>query len=71
MFSNIWSQHRHSVSCMIMLFPFHAKTRSDLRPQVKQAVSLVVADGHLIFLMCLREYLWINIFNLLPSRACT
>ena len=46
-------------------------TRSDLRPKVKYVVSLVIADGQFIFLMCLCEYIWVNIFNLSPSRACT
>ena len=40
MFNNPLSQYGHSVSCMIMLFPFHANTRSDFRPQViKPCVS--------------------------------
>ena len=37
MFNNTWSQHGHSVSCMIMLFPFHANHQ--IRPQAKSKVG--------------------------------
>ena len=33
-------------------------TRSDIRPHVKWAVSIVIADGHLVFLRSLCGYGW-------------
>ena len=44
-------------------------TRSDVRPHIKWAVSLVIADDHLIFLMGLCGYVWVNILTLSPSRG--
>ena len=41
-------------------------TRSDIRTRVKWAVSLVIADGHLIFLRGLCGYAWANIVTLSP-----
>ena len=35
------------MSCMTILFLDLQITRSDIRPQTKQAVSLVIAYGHL------------------------
>ena len=40
-------------------------TRSDIRPHVKWAVSLVPAKSHLIFLRCLRVYVWVILTDLL------
>ena len=41
-----WSQQGHSVSCMTILFLNLQITRSDIRPHIKWAVSLVIAYGH-------------------------
>ena len=43
-------------------------TRSDIRPHVKLAISLVIVDGHLSFL---RGFvgLWLNIVTLSPPRV--
>ena len=45
-------------------------SRSDIRPHIKWAVSLVIL--HMvtsIFLQGLCEYIWVNILTLLPQRA--
>ena len=41
--NDIWSQYRHSVSCMTIPFSYICLqiTRSDIRPQVKRVASLV------------------------------
>ena len=44
-------------------------TRSDIRLHVKWAVSLVIADGWLIFLRGLCGYVWVNILTLSPPRV--
>ena len=44
----------HTLQCLQI-------TRSDMRPGVKRAVSLVIPDGHLIFLRRLRRYVWVNV----------
>ena len=41
-----WSQEGHSVSCMTILFLNLQFTRSDIRPHLKLAVSLVIAYGY-------------------------
>ena len=45
-------------------------SNSDIRPQVKWAVSLLIADSHcgtLIFLKGLCWYVWVNILTLSPQ----
>ena len=42
--------------------------RLDIRKYVKQAVSLVIADGHLVFLRGLCGHVWVNILTLPPWR---
>ena len=46
LFINTWSQYGHLVSCMTILFLCLQITKSDIRPQVKWAVNLVIADIH-------------------------
>ena len=41
----LWYQTGHSVSCMNILFRKLQITRSDIRPDIKWAVSLVIAYG--------------------------
>ena len=48
LFNGTWSQYGHSVSCMAILFQNSQNTRSDIRPHIKWAVSLVIACGHFI-----------------------
>ena len=49
LFSDTWSQCGHSVSCMTILFLNLPITRSDIRPHIKWAVSLMIAYGHFNF----------------------
>ena len=45
-------------------------TRSDIRPHIKwAAVSLVIVNGHLIFLRGLCGYVWVNILILSSPRV--
>ena len=44
-------------------------TRSNIRLHIQWSVSLVIADGYLIFLKGLYGYSLVNIFNLSPPRA--
>ena len=53
--------------CMIILFQRLLITRPDIRPHVKWAVSLVIADGYLIFLT--GGYVWFNILTWSPLRT--
>ena len=41
-------------------------TKSDLRPYIKWAISLVIAAGHLILLKGLCGYAWVNMLTLSP-----
>ena len=45
-------------------------TRSDTRPHAKWAVSLVIADGHLIFLSGFCWYVWVNRLTINPKGTC-
>ena len=47
---------------------FYAR-KSNIGPQIKWAVSLVVADGHLIFLRGLCAYVWVNMLTLSPPKV--
>ena len=46
LFSDTWSQSGRLLSCMTILFLNLQITRSDVRPYIKWAVSLVIAYGH-------------------------
>ena len=46
LFDDTWSQQRHSVSCITILFSMPANHQ--IKHQAKWAVNLVIADGHLI-----------------------
>ena len=45
LFNDTWSQWGHSVSCMTILFLDFQITRSNIRPHIKLAFSLVIASG--------------------------
>ena len=50
LFNDTWFQQGHSVSCMTILFQTILQiTRSDNRPHIKWALSLVIACGHFDF----------------------
>ena len=51
----------YSESCMTIHLSAFAIHQVNIRPQVKEAVNLVTAHGHLIFLRGLCEYVWVNI----------
>ena len=67
LFNDTWSQQGHSVSCVtILLLNFHLPiTRSDIRPHIKWAVSLVIAYGHFNLSP---GFVWVNILTLSPLR---
>ena len=65
LFKDTWSQ-----SCMAILFLNLQIIRSDIRPHIKWAVSLVIAHGHFKSssgVLC--EYVWVNILTLSPPRG--
>ena len=45
LFNDTWSLEGHTVSCMTIFFLNLQITRSDIRPHVKWAVSLVITYG--------------------------
>ena len=47
LFNDTWSQEGHSVACMTILFRDVQISRSDIRPHIKWAVSLVIL--HMVF----------------------
>ena len=59
------------MSCMTIFFYKQVQiSRSDIRPHIKWAVSLVIL--HMvtsIFLQGLCGYIWVNILTLLPQRG--
>ena len=65
--------HSKSIRCHTSIWPYSFLclqiTRSDIRSHLKGAVSLVIADGHLIFLRGLCGYVWFNILTLSPLRV--
>ena len=73
LFNDTWSQWGHSVSCMTTLFSMIATSSdqtSDHTCHQNWAVSLVIADGSLIFLnhgLC--GYVWANILALSSLRV--
>ena len=69
LFIDIWFYHGHSVSCLTISCQNLQITRSNIRPHKKWAISLVLAGGHLIFLMGLSECVWSNILTLSPERV--
>ena len=53
------------MSCTtILIFQCLQIARADIRSHKKSAVSLVIADGHLIFFRGLCGYVWVNILTL-------
>ena len=50
--------HDHTLSCACKL-PYMHLTISDIRPHITWAVSVVISDGHLIFLQGFYQYVWI------------
>ena len=70
-FNDTWSQKGHSVSCMTILFYKQVQiSRSDIKPHIKWAVSLVIL--HMvtsIFLRALCGYIWVNMLALSPRGA--
>ena len=54
---------------MTVLFSKFANTNSDIRLQVKWALRLVIADGHVIFPRCLCTYVLVNILTSSPTRV--
>ena len=46
LFNGTWSQKGHSVLCMTILLLNLQTTKSDIRPHIKWAVSLVITCGH-------------------------
>ena len=60
-----------SIQCHVWPYSFLCLqiTRSDIRWHIKNAVNLVIADGHFIFIRSLSGYLWVNILTLSHFRA--
>ena len=54
LFNDTWSQYGHSVPCMTILFINLQISRSDIRPHIKWAVSLVIL--HVVTLYCYMYY---------------
>ena len=46
LFNDTWCHEGHSVSCMTILFLNLQITKTDIRPHIKWAVSMVIAYGH-------------------------
>ena len=65
LFNDKCFQYGRSLSCMTTLFLNLQITRSDIRPRVKWAVSLVIAYGH--FNLKLREY-FLHLLSDLPEQ---
>ena len=60
LFNDTWSQLGHSVSYVTISFLCLQITRSDIRPGITWVVSLVIADGQVIFLRGLCGYVWVD-----------
>ena len=68
-FIDTWSQWGHWCHVWPYYFQCLQITKSDIRPQVKWAVTLVIADGHFNLPQGLCGYIWTNIFLLSPYRV--
>ena len=71
LFNDTWSQPGHSVLLYVwsLSFLYWNIMGSDIRPHVRWAVSLVIADGYLIFLRGLCGYVWLKMLTLSPLRV--
>ena len=70
LFNDTWSQYGHLMSCMTILFINLQISKSDIRPHIKWAISLVIL--HMvtsIYLWGLCGYVWVNILTLSPQRV--
>ena len=67
MFDDITPGLSESIQCHVRSYAYSFLslkiTRSDIRAHVKWAVSLVITDGHSIFLRGLCGYVWVNILT--------
>ena len=68
LFNDTWSQYGHLVSCISIFLLCLQIIRSDLRSHIKWDISLVIVNGHLIFLRGLCGYVLVHILTLSPQQ---
>ena len=57
------------IVCDHTLFYACKSQNQNIGPHVKRAVSLVIVDGHVIFLRGLFGYVWVNLVTLSPPKG--